>query len=108
MPLDGVQVVLDEEAVGLAPLGRDVADEDAAGGAGDERLANAVDDDVREHARVEAAGPDDDEVGIEDRLDGVRVRLRVVGAEEELLDAGALLTDMVLAVDGLAILRPRA
>ena len=103
MPLDRLDVVGHAEVVGLAVLCGDVTDEDALGVGGEERRAEVLNEEIGEHARVEAAGTDDDEVGIEDGAHGVGVGLGVGGIEEELADAGAVLGDVVLAVDELVV-----
>ena len=85
-------------------LGGHVADEEPLRAGGEQRLAQIFNQQVGHDARVEAAGTDDDEVGIEDGADGVGVGLGVGGIEEELADAGAVFRDVVLAVDELIVL----
>src|SRR2546427_2672267 len=71
--LDGFEVVADPKRVRLAGLGGDVANKDLDRGRGFERLGHPVDDEVRQNAGVKAPGPDDDHLGIQDRLFGFRV-----------------------------------
>ena len=104
MPFDGLDVVGHGKVVGFAVLGGHIADEEPLRAGGEQRLAQVFNQQVGHDARVEAAGTDDDEVGIEDGADGVGVGLGVGGIEEELADAGAVLRDVVLAVDELIVL----
>ena len=82
-------VVGEGEPVGLARLGGGVADVD--GGCAvrsrlGDRLADAGDDEARDHGGEEAAGADCDEVGGAERLHDRRVRLHAVVAQVHATD----------------------
>ncbi len=97
-------MVADREVVRLAVLGGDVADVDLRRLRDRQRLADAIDQQVGQDAGQQAAGPDDDDVGLEDGADRLRVGLDVGGLEEDLLDARAALGDAGLAADHLVVL----
>ena len=105
--LDGVDVLGKAEAVGLAGLGGDVADVRLDSRRGGERAADAFDEQVGEDAGIEAAGPQNDHVCVQDGAYGLGMGGGVLRLEEDLLDTALRLrvANAGLTRDGLCIIR---
>ena len=90
------------EAGRLAVLGRDVADEQARRRRGEDRVPDGRDQQARQEARVQAARPEHDELGLGDRGQRVLGRPDVVGRDPDPLDPGRA-HDLRLPVDDPAV-----
>ena len=112
MPLDRGQVVREVVTLRLPGLRGDVADEDTDCVRGADRLGDLRHEQAREDARIQAAGPDDDEIGLADGLGCVVTRDDVVGREPHSIDAGRLcdrrLAHHLGTVDQVGVQRHRA
>ena len=86
-------------------LGRHVADEDARGMGARDRVADRGDEQARQEARVQAARPEDDELGLGDGGQGVVGRADVLGRQPDAIDPGRA-HDLRLAVDDRAVGQP--
>jgi len=70
----------------LALLGRDVAHVQTRRVGDEDRIADRWDQQARQHARVEAAGTEHDEVGLGDGGEGILGRLDIVGRQPHAVD----------------------
>ena len=104
MTLEGVDVVGQVVAAGLARLGRHVADEHDERPRGGDRLADARHQEGRQDARVEAARADHDDLGLRDRPHGVLAGAHVLRGDPDPVQVAAP-GDAALALDLRAVAR---
>ena len=83
---DDAQVIVHPEAFGLAGLCGEVADVELQRRRGFDRLHHSFDQQVGEDGRVQRTGPDDDQLGAQDRLRRFGVDLHAVRLEEHVAD----------------------
>ena len=84
--LKRIDVVPDIEPVGLSPLRRDVAHKHSRCATRPDRAGNVRDQQIRDHAREEAPWTCHNQVGLEQRADGLRIRCDLVGNQEDSRD----------------------
>src|SRR5690606_21790574 len=68
-----------------------------------DRFADSSDEQVRQYARIEAAGAKHDEVGVQDGRQGWTVGVRLVRLEEDALDGRIVVRDRRLTADARAV-----
>src|SRR5690606_31165242 len=98
-----VDVVFVPEVVRFAVLGRDVTDVGCRPARPLDRFADSSDEQVRQYARIEAAGAKHDEVGVQDGRQGWTVGVRLVRLEEDALDGRIVVRDRRLTADARAV-----
>ena len=103
--IERLDVVRQVEAGRLAVLGRHVADEDPRGMGTRDGVADRGDEQARQEARVQAARPEDDELGLGDGRQGVVGRADVLRRQPDAIDPGGA-HDLRLAVDDRAVGQP--
>lgn len=84
--IQGTHVIFHAKAAGFTRLRGHIADIDAGGAGGFDGTRNTIDQQIGQHAGVEAAGAGDDQVSIQNRFDGGRVSAGIVGLQEYPLD----------------------
>ena len=78
-------------ALGLAVLRHDIADVKLLRVRRADRVGHAVDEQVRDHARIKASRAEQDEVGLRNSAERVGQRLRALRHERNMVDAAVLL-----------------
>ena len=78
-------------ALGLAVLRHNVADVKLLRVRRADRVGHAVDEQVRDHARIKASRAEQDEVGLRNSAERVGQRLRVLRHKRNVVDAAVLL-----------------
>jgi hypothetical protein len=94
-----LEVLSHAEAVRLAALGGDVADVDLDRVGSHQGTRDAFNHQVWQHAGVKTAGSDHHHVGLQNRLDGLRVGWRVRRLEVNSSNCSRTLGDVRLALD---------
>ena len=91
MTLQGFQMIGGGVALGLAALRHNIADVKLLRVRRADRVGHAVDEQVRDHARIKASRAEQDEVGLRNSAERVGQRLRVLRHKRNVVDAAVLL-----------------
>jgi len=102
--LDGAEMIGESVSGSLAGLGHKIGDIDARSFGLDDGRSNFPDEKIREDAGVERAGPEQNEVGLGDGLEGFGNGADAAGRERELFDGFAAGGDARFPLDTAAIL----
>jgi hypothetical protein len=101
--LDGAEMIGKSVAGGFAGLGHQIGDVDARGFGFGDGAGDFGNEEIRENAGIERAGPEEDEISLFDRFDGLGKRAHAASGKAEFLDRGATGSDASFAVDDAAV-----
>ncbi len=101
--LDGAEMIGERVAGGFAGLGHQIGDVDARRFGFGDGAGDFGDEEVRENAGIERAGPEENEISLLDSFDRPGKRAHTASGKAEFLDRGATGGDASFAVDDAAV-----